>query len=175
MHRGYQLLLTLLLWPAIACGAQTDVPTENTVMPGRDAIHDFSDRAARLVAAIASNKPETVGDLFFPADAFAMLKDMMGAMDYYQKLVTWYNGDIAREHDKVKSRGALTFVSFHMGSCVWKKPGSEYNKIPYWSCRRSTITAKDGGGREVSVAIKTLINWGNEWYVTHMGPIPAGG
>ena len=170
MRLHLKLAPLMLLWTAVASGQNPPVPPENSAMPPREAIHDFALRAQRLVSAIDAGKADDVKDLFFPKDAFAILKDIKGAMTYYEQLVGWYGLDIAREHEAHK--GPLTFVSFRTGPCVWKKVGSEYNKIPYWSCYRNKITVKDAGQKEIVIPIKTMINWGSEWYITHMGPMP---
>ena len=149
MHQGCKAAFVVILWATSVFGQDSSIPPENTTMPKRDAIHDFDARAKRLLAAIDANKPDDVKDLFFPSEAFAKLKEMKGAMAYYDKLVSWF-----------------------LRPCAWKKAGSEYNKIPYWSCYRNKIIAKDAKQQEVSINVKTLINWGDEWYVTHFGPIP---
>ena len=64
-------------------------------------------------------------------------------------------------------------MKFKKGYCKWKAVNSEYNHIAYWSCYKSQIQVKDEITGNISyIKLKAMINWGQEWKVTHLGPIP---
>jgi hypothetical protein len=62
----------------------------------------------------------------------------------------------------------LKYVSFKRGGCKWKAIGTEYNKIAYWSCYRNRMIAL-ADGKKIDLDLRTLINWGDKWYITHLG------
>lgn len=146
--------------------AAIETPPENREKPKTESIDPF--RSEDLIKAINENKADET--LFFPADAFEALKAIAKPLDYHQQLLKWYAADVKREHDRLKT--PLTFVSFKLGSCKWKEKGSEANGIPYLSCYKSKLKALDAEKKEQTIEVRTLINWGRTWYVTHLGPIP---
>jgi hypothetical protein len=49
----------------------------------------------------------------------------------------------------------------------WVERRQEANALPYWASRHSVVTYR-AGTRERRFEIRTLINWGPRWYVTHL-------
>lgn len=143
-----------------------DTPPENIEKPKPEAIDAFP--AEKLLASINSGTPDN--DLFFPADPFAVLKAIAKPLDYHKQLLKWYQGDIKREHEAHK--GPLTFKSFKLGFCKWKEKGSEGNAIPYLSCYKSLLKVENAEKKEETITVRVVINWGKNWYITHLGPIP---
>ena len=45
--------------------------------------------------------------------------------------------------------------------------GREANRLPYWSCYGSRLIVRVNR-REVALRVHVLINWGDQWYVTHL-------
>ena len=123
---------------------------------------------ARTVAdAIVTSKVEIAQNAFFPADAFVALKDMFEPEKYYIGLRKMFLDDIHKQNAKI-SDPSLLFSSFKPGFCKWKAVGSEYNRIPYWSCYRSKILLQSPKTKS-SIEIRVMINWGKQWYITHLG------
>ncbi len=152
-----------------------DIPAENLVkgtLPTMKIAEASEGLAKRLLEAIASDNPESVRDLFFPPEPFDILKDIKRPRDYHTKLVGWFIADIHREHSRLKEDVKIEFDRFTPGSCRWKPIGTEYNKIAYWSCSRNSIFVK-AGTEKITIKVVSMINWGKNWYVTHLGPIPA--
>lgn len=48
--------------------------------------------------------------------------------------------------------------------------GREANRLPYWSCYRSTLRVTLGG-RSERVEARVMIQWGDRWSATHLGAI----
>jgi hypothetical protein len=172
VKRSKILAGVLIMGWAHALWGQVEVPAENKEQPQLDALTPFDGRAQQLLKALEAGKPDEVSDLFFPAAPFEILKDIKDPLAYHNQLVKWYRADLQREHDRLKSKGPLTFVKFQTGRCVWKKNRTEGNKIPYWSCYRNKLVAKEQNEKEVVIEVRAIINWGKEWYITHLGPIP---
>ena len=143
-------------------------PRENVVKAAPPASAPAALAGEAILAAVLRDQPEDAAPWFFPAAPFEALKDIPEPNAYYSQLVNWYFADIRRAHDRLKKSGPLTFEGFKLGYCVWKDVGSEYNKIPYWSCYHSKIIVSSRAGRE-AFEIRTMINWGRVWYVTHLG------
>ena len=125
--------------------------------------------AKTLVQSLSTGNSALARNFFFPKDAFDLVKDLPVPERYYKKLVRWYEEDIAKEHRRFNT-GDWRFESLEMGRCRWKEPGTEGNNLPYWSCRGNVVTATNGEKKR-RFEIRVLINWGSNWYVTHLGPI----
>jgi hypothetical protein len=97
------------------------------------------------------------------------VKDLTNPDRYHAKLVKWYEEDILKEHRRFAS-DKWTFSTFEPGRCKWKDIGTQGNKVAYWSCVGNFVTAVSQGKRR-RFEIRVLINWGDKWYVTHLGPI----
>ncbi len=166
--RAAGLAFTLSL-SSLALGVE--VPQENQTQGKTPDLASFESKAATLVQAIEKNDPELALPLFFPKEAFLELKGIAKPEEYYQQLVGWFKDDIAREHERLVVQDPLKLVSVKPGPCSWKKKNSEANNIPYWSCSKTKLTLQVGSKTE-TLEVKTRINWGKDWYITHLGPIP---
>lgn len=148
------------------------VPSENLKKGELPSLEKSEKMARDIVMAIQQAKPDLAKEHFFPEQVFNELKNIPYANRYYEKLMTWYINDLQREHESNKD-SQLIFVKLKKGYCKWKEVGSEYNHIAYWSCYRNAIEVKDQKTQKVfDIPLKSMINWGDRWYVTHLGPIP---
>jgi hypothetical protein len=147
------------------------IPAENKDEALKPQIEEFDPKAQRLLSALEKGGFAEVKDLFFPEPAFLQLKAIAKPADYYSQLVKWYEQDFVREQARFKGRGPLVFKAMKGGSCKWKAPQTEANRIPYWSCYRRKIELTAGGQSE-TLEVRALINWGRQWYITHLGAIP---
>lgn len=156
-------LLTLLL--------AAEVPPENQKKPPIESISSYDPKP--LIAQLNQPTSEVEWNtLFFPAAAFDQVKGIKDPGAYHKQLLKWFAADIKREHERLKPAGPWEVDSFKLGSCKWKEKGSEANALPYWSCYKSKLKIKNAKGESNLVEVRALINWGNQWYITHLGPIP---
>jgi hypothetical protein len=142
-------------------------PVENIAGAKRP---DFSaaDVMARLIVeAISAGKAEIAVGAFFPKEPFLALKDMFEPDKYYLQLRSSFAGDLMKHKAKLADP-TLAFASFKPGFCKWKGIGSEYNRIPYWSCYHNKVFL-NSPTRKAEIDIRVMINWGKEWFVTHLG------
>ena len=145
------------------------VPLENAVKGTPPPADSAREGAWLLLDAIKADDPAIAAGFFFPAAAFDLVKAMAVPGRYHRKLVGWYEEDIRTEHLRFADP-AWRFDAFELGRCRWQEKGTEGNALPYWSCRGSRISARLGG-RTRTLDVHVIINWGQRWYVTHLGPI----
>lgn len=146
-----------------------EVPKENQEKGTPPSFASAETLATKLLDAVQTGDPTIAADGFFPQQAFSVVKNSADPERYHRKLVKWYEEDILKEHLRFKTQ-CWTFESFEPGRCKWKDIGSEQNKVAYWSCIGNFITARCGDKKR-RFEIRVLINWGSNWYVTHLGPI----
>ena len=163
------MFLKALILPALLLTTVPAIPPENQTKGASPSQHSAEAGAEQLLTALKTGDPAPAADFFFPAAAFDQVKDLPVPARYHEKLVRWYREDIQKEHARFK-KGEWAFEKLEMGRCKWKAIGTEGNKLPYWSCTRNFVTATDGS-RKRRFEIRVLINWGQHWYVTHLGPI----
>ncbi len=183
-----QLLSVILLIPSIAPGADGHrhdktpvaekkpsvvIPEENQKKGEIPSMAPAEKMGRLMVDAINQKKPQVAASAFFPADPFRNLKGIQDPDAYHKQLVSWFEQDLQREQIRYEKELPLTYLGFQKGSCKWKEPGSEANTIAYWSCYRNQMKVKTSKGAEVTIKVRVMINWGSEWYVTHLGPIPG--
>lgn len=157
-------------WPAIP------IPPSNAASlhgaPARPAPGDVEDRARHLAAALGGASPESADDFFFQREPFLAVKDMSGASGYFATLVRAYHRDIAAYRAEIPAGAAVSFVRFEPArTCRWMEIGREANRLPYFSCYGARLVVS-ASGREITFRIHVMINWGDHWYITHLGPIP---
>jgi hypothetical protein len=164
------VLVVLAAAAAAAAPPATElVPVENAVK-GTPPPADSAEGGARLLLdAIQADDPSIAAGFFFPAAAFDLVKAIAAPGRYHRKLVAWYEEDIRAEHARF-SDPSWQFEALALGRCKWQEKGTEGNALPYWSCRGNRVTARSGD-RTRRLDITVLINWGQRWYVTHLGPI----
>lgn len=148
------------------------IPEENDPRrrdaPPRPPEGDLAERAAQLFAAIQRDDPASVRDFFFPREPFSVLKGIANPDRYWNVLIEHYERDIHELHASLPGIADGTFDRFVMSRRGgWVEPRQEANALPYWACRHSWIYYR-AGGREQRFEIRTLINWGPRWYITHL-------
>lgn len=165
------LLFALLSLPAHAQEVSSVVPAENVVgsEPPRPTFgEDFDGRLERLWAAIVADDPSLATEVFFPRDAFRQVKAAAAPDRIHGRLVREFEEDIHRYHAELPADAEL--IGFRPRRCSWTTRGEEANALPYWSCRHNRIRYRVGS-REATLTLRTLINWGPRWYVTHLGSV----
>lgn len=161
-------------WPALA------IPPENArslrAPPRRPPPGDVDARARLLVDALRTGEPtelQRAEGFFLPREPFLAIKDMSGAAGYFATLLRWYRRDILAERSRRRDWSGARFEGFDLSrACTWMTIGREANRLPYWSCYRSTLRVAVGGRTE-RVEVRVMIHWGDRWYATHLGAIPS--
>jgi len=168
MTRALFFALALLAVPLLARGADPVVPAANQEQGQCPAAASFTPRAQALVQAINADDPALAVDVFFPAAAFDLVKDLPVPGRYHRRLSAWFVEDLRALAAALP--GDLVFERFELGRCRWTARGVEGNRLPYWSCWHNTLHVRRGG-KSRRIDVVDVINWGEEWYVTHLGPV----
>lgn len=165
--------LCLVASGAIAQRAEApdvEIPDENDwrrdTPPPRPPVGDAAERAERLFEAILRDDPEHARDFFFPREPFLVLKGIADPERYWNVLLRHYERDIHALHEEIPAQASFDrFVMTRRGG--WVERRQEANALPYWASRHDWIYYRDGE-RERRFEVRTLINWGPRWYVTHL-------
>jgi hypothetical protein len=157
-------------WPAIAIPAQNALAL--TRASARPPDGDVAVRASHVAAALSvGGSNDAALDFFLPLDPFLAIKDMNGARGYHSQLIRMYRQDLDAYRAQFAPGATIEFLRFERSSaCTWMSIGREANRLPYWSCYGSRLIVRVAQ-REVSLRVHVLINWGDRWYVTHLGRI----
>lgn len=163
--------------PSAAPSPNQDVPSQN-VLPGKKPdLSGLTTLAGQILSALSGSAPPPARDVvgFFPRAPFLVLKNIPMADAYHLELTKKYTDDLTVIRKQLPPEAKLTLDRFTAGSCKWKAVGSEYNQIAYWSCYGSLLVATSEAPTPTSMTLKvrTLINWGTDWYVTHLGNVVA--
>lgn len=166
------VVLAALTVGAAAQAPQVQVPAENnpraTTPPARPPVGEAEASARQLFLAIQRDDPALARDFFFPRDAFLVLKGIADPARYWGILMSHYERDIHELHGSLPGISDGTFDRFTLSRRGgWVAIREEANALPYWASRHSWIYYR-AGDREQRFEIRTLINWGPRWYVTHL-------
>lgn len=147
------------------------VPPENRVTehpPPRPPVGDVLARAPMLFEAIVRDDPELARDFFFPRRPFSVLKGIADPDRYWLVLWRHYEQDIHALHGELNEVSSESYDRFELSRRGgWVQRREEANALPYWAARHSWIYYRVDG-RERRFEVRTLINWGPRWYITHL-------
>jgi len=167
-------LAVLLALSCVAAVAHTQVPipeenrSDLTVVPPRPSADGAQEHARRLFEAILHDRPEHAADVFFPREAFVLVKSMAHPERYHARLAQRFETDIHALHRTLAATPEATFERLeltHRGG--WVRPGEEGNRLPYWAARHARLHYRVGSTPR-SLEVRVLISWGPRWYVIHL-------
>ena len=132
----------------------------------------FEARMRLLARAVTSGDADAALPSFFPAVAYAQVKDIpQPEKDWEHRLVAAFRRDIAEYHAKLgadAAKAVLVAVEVPENKATFMKPGSEGNRVGYYRVLRSTVTFKKPDGKEQRFELTSMISWRGEWYVVHL-------
>lgn len=152
--------------------AQTTIPDENRASlqtpPRRPDAESAQAVGAQLFDAIVRDKPELARAVFFPREAFLLVKAMERPERYYARLDERFAADIHRLHAALVGHARAEFVRLDLGRRGgWVRRGEEGNRLPYWAARHATLHYRVDG-QPKTLEVRVLISWGPRWYVIHL-------
>lgn len=156
----------------------TAIPEQNranlTEPPPRPGLGDVPARMERLLMqSCVPDAPEPSHELFLSREAFALIKAISDPNTLYDRIFRAYEEDIHELHARLleESGGDLSTVSFvgfrFTGRRAWVRLREETNRLPYWAQRHSWLDYR-AGGRDRSIEVRTMIAWGDRWFITHL-------
>lgn len=162
----YLILFIALLGSRKSYGHE-GTPDENKTQNVMPAIDSAAELVQSLLQSLRQDDASSAKVLFFPEKPFLALKDVKNPKAYYDELIKEYESQQRKLRSLVKGKD-VKYLAFKKGHCKWKQVGSEYNHIAYWSCYKNTwqVTVD---GKTITLPIRTMINWGPRWYITHLG------
>lgn len=132
----------------------------------------FDARMRLLARAITSGDASAALPAFFPAVAYAQVKDIpQPEKDWEQRLVSAFRRDVAEYRNKLgqdAGKAVLVAVEVPENKAKFMKPGSEGNRVGYYRVLRSTLTFRTPSGKEQHLELTSMISWRGEWYVVHL-------
>lgn len=173
--RRRAFLIAAASFPALAHAQRRrlrdeDIPPENDwrgERPPRPEVGDAAERATRLFEAVQRDDPEHASDFFFPREPFRILKGIADPDRYWNVLFGHYERDIHALHEEVPAEATFDrLVMTRRGG--WVERRQEANSLPYWASRHDWVYYRVGE-QERRFEIRTLINWGPRWFITHLG------
>ena len=178
---GLGVVAALSVWGAAAAVAEDEpgapIPAVNAqdlkegpTPPGAE---PSAERAKLLVQAIREDKPELAEPFFFPKEAFRQVKSIPKPDRYWKRLMRIYREDVHDLRRKLKKPDEVEFVAFEVDKAKkkWQPRGEEGNNYPYWAMYKARLVVKDDG-RIKKLKLRVMINWGDQWYVTHLTRMP---
>jgi hypothetical protein len=145
------------------------IPLENQAPSPEGASFNGARLSEDMLRILSHGDISTTASLgFFPEGPFIVLKKVPQPKQYYDQLVAEYQHDLDSIRKKIPAGAQLRLEKIIPGSCKWKPIGSEYNNIAYWSCYKTRFRYGDDEHR-YELIVKVTINWGDQWYVTHLG------
>ena len=162
-------------------GARTpmEIPPQNmaslTTAPPRPGLGDVPERMQRLLTqAIVRNEPAIAHDLYLPREAFRLIKGISDPDALWDRIFADYDEDIHELHARLQTEcggadlSSVEFTAFRFtGRRAWVRLREETNRLPYWAQRHSWIDYR-AGGRPRQIEVRTMIAWGDRWYITHL-------
>lgn len=158
--------------------AAIEIPESNraslTEPPRRPGLGDVTDRMRRLLMeSCVPDQPAPSHELFLSREAFALIKAISDPNTLYDRIFRAYDEDIHELHARLleESHGDLTQVAFtgfrFTGRRGWVRLREETNRLPYWAQRHSWLDYTIGG-RPHAIEVRTMIAWGDRWFITHL-------
>ena len=174
MHKVLILLAILIMSSAYATAedAPWSPPPQNALKQKTPpAVPDPGpsvERAKLFVEALRQDKPEIALPFFFPKEEFRRVKAIKDPDRYHKRLVRIYDEDLRAMRKTLKDPASIEFVGFELGRQKnWVERGKEGNAYPYWANYKASVKIMDAGKEKV-LKLRVIINWGDQWYVTHL-------
>lgn len=125
-------------------------------------------RAKLLFDAIVRDDPALAQDVFFPRDAFLLVKDIRDPGRYFDQLHARFVADIHALHRTLPGLADARFDHFELARRgAFMRVREEGNRLPYWASRHSVLHYKSHGEAH-HFEVRVLITWDDQWYVIHL-------
>lgn len=172
------LLGLLLLLAGTASQAEPPPPAAGTIPahnrpdqrkpPPRPDASSADARIHRLFEAVVKDDPALAEGVFFPREAFLLVKDIRDPGRYYDQLHARFIADIHALHKRLPGLAQAQFARFELAQRGgYVDVHGEGNRLPYWASRHSFLYYTSGGQTQ-RVEVRVLITWDDQWYVIHL-------
>lgn len=134
--------------------------------PPRPGPGNIEEKARTLFAAILADDPEAGKPFFMPREIFHAIKGVADPDRFYSQMLRLWDRDVHALHETIPE--GAEYVRFEFSRRRgWVELRQESNRLPYWAQRHNHIVyTVDGEERRFEV--RTMIAWGDEWFITHL-------
>ncbi len=169
------ILLFVLALTALASAQAIEIPVpegnraELTEAPRRPGPGDVEAKARTLFAAIKADDVQATMPFFLSREVFRAVKGIADPDGLYDRIIGMYERDIHELHEELGAdRERAEFVRFEFSRRRgWVEVRQESNRLPYWAQRHNHIVYRVGD-EERRFEVRTMISWGDEWFITHL-------
>jgi hypothetical protein len=171
-RRLWAVAACALLWQAKLAAEAPAVPPHNRAdqrePPPRPAATDAEAKARVLFDAIVHDDAARARAVFFPREAFLLVKDIPNPGQYYDRLLRRFEQDVHTLHAGLQGPAQAQFERFELATRGgFVRVHEEGNRLPYWASRHSFLHYRSGG-RAQRLEVRVLISWDDRWYVIHL-------
>ena len=161
-----------LLWLRPLAAEAPAVPPHNRAdqrePPPRPPASDAEAKARVLFDAIVHDDPARAREVFFPREAFLLVKDIPNPGRYYDRLQRRFEQDVHTLHAGLSKAAEARFERFELASRGgFVRVHDEGNRLPYWASRHSFLHYRIAGQLQ-RLEVRVLISWDDRWYVIHL-------
>jgi hypothetical protein len=141
---------------------------DQRVPPPRPPARDLDDKARQLWDAIVHDDPKRADAVFFPRDAFLLVKDISNPGRYYDQLRKRFDRDIHGLHATTAQLDQAVFERLELVQRGgFMAVHAEGNRLPYWAARHCWLHYRVGREHR-RLEVHVLITWDDRWYVIHL-------
>ncbi|MFI5308458.1 MAG: hypothetical protein ACHQ53_13960 [Polyangiales bacterium] len=121
-----------------------------------------------LFAAIAEDAPVQADVIFFPRDAFLLVKAIADPGRYWEQLHARFASDIHALHRQLSDPEHAQYDRLDLATRGgFVRAGEEGNRLPYWASRHSWLYYREHAASR-RLEVRVLITWDDRWYVIHL-------
>jgi hypothetical protein len=178
--RASLVLLALLtatdLLAGFSLAAQTasvPVPAHNRAElreapPRPPADERLQELGSTLFAAITSDTPARADPVFFPREAFLLVKAIADPGRYWDQLHARFAKDVHALHEKLVDPEHAQYDHLELSARGgFMRVDEEGNRLPYWAARHSWLYYREHAALR-RFEVRVLIAWDDRWYVIHL-------
>jgi hypothetical protein len=154
--------------PPTAAAVPAHNRAEQRVPPPRPDASSAERRAKLLFDAIVRDDPALAQGVFFPRDAFLLVKDIRDPGRNFDQLHARFIADIHALHRTLPGLADARFDRFELARRgAFMRVHEEGNRLPYWASRHSVLHYTSRGEAH-QLEVRVLITWDDQWYVIHL-------
>ncbi|MFK8002049.1 MAG: hypothetical protein AB8H86_20810 [Polyangiales bacterium] len=164
-----------LLVPAVGQAQRIEIPVPEgnqaslESAPRRPGPNNVEADARVLFDALKADSPEAGMGFFIPQDVFRAVKGISDPDALHARMIRLFERDVHELHAELGENAAdAEFLRFEFSRRRgWVGLREESNRLPYWAQRHNWLYYRVGE-REHRFEVRTMISWGDHWYITHL-------
>lgn len=137
--------------------------------PRRPGANNVETDGRTLFEALKADDPEAGRGFFIPQDIFRAVKGISDPDALHARMTGLFERDVHALHAELGADAeSAEFVRFEFSRRRgWVGLREESNRLPYWAQRHNWLHYRVGED-ERRFEVRTMISWGDHWYITHL-------